>query len=194
GGRGAGRTHAAAALKLTKSANWPFLSLFELAVQAGEWETAIDALDEGEKRKFIEKRVADRRRAVLLTAQAARLDRDRRLERAIDTVEKGVRLAPGFAPGAALASRLLLEDGKDWKAASILEEAWETAPHPAIATAYRDLKSSEVPAERAKRMAGLVELKPEHRESKIITAELAIERKDWQGAWDALDQAYRENP
>ena len=194
GDRAAALTHAHAALKLTKSANWPFLSLFELAVQGGEWDTAIEALDEGEKRKFIEKRVADRRRAVLLTAQAARLDRDRRLEKAIDCVEKAVRLAPGFAPGAALASRLLIEEGKDWKAASILEEAWEVAPHPAIAHAYRDLKSDESPADRAKRMAGLVELKPEHRESKIITAELAIERKDWQGAWDALDQAYRENP
>ena len=120
--------------------------MFELAVQAGDWEQAMDALDEGEKRKFIEPRVAARRRAVLLTAQAARLDRERRIEKAIDLVEKAVRMAPGFAPAAALASRLLLEDGKDWKAATILEESWEAAPHPAIAHAYRDLKSDEAPA------------------------------------------------
>jgi HemY protein len=194
GDRMAALSHAAAAMKLSKSAAWPFQSLFELSVQAGEWEQAIDALDEGERRKFIETRVATRRRAVLLTAAAAKLDRDRRVDKAIDLVEKAVRLAPGFAPAAALGSRLLLEDGKAWKAASILEEAWETAPHPAIAHAYRDLKSDEPPADRAKRMAGLVELKPENRESKIITADLAIERKDWTGAWTALEDAYRENP
>jgi HemY protein len=192
--RQAAMAHAAAAMKLTKSADWPFRSLFELAVQGGEWEAAIDALDEGEKRKFIEQRVATRRRAVLLTALAAKLDRERRIDKAIDTAEKAVRLAPGFAPAAALASRLLLEDDKAWKAASVLEEAWETAPHPAIAHAYRDLKSDEPPAERAKRMAGLVELKPEHRESKIIIADLCMERKDWDGAWKALEDAYRENP
>ncbi|HVY03890.1 MAG TPA: heme biosynthesis protein HemY, partial [Caulobacterales bacterium] len=190
----AAMAHAAAAMKLTKSADWPFRSLFELAVQGAEWEAAIDALDEGEKRKFIEQRVATRRRAVLLTALTARLDRERRIDKAIDTAEKAVRLAPGFAPAAALASRLLLEDDTAWKAASVLEEAWETAPHPAIAHAYRDLKSDEPPAERAKRMAGLVELKPEHRESKIIIADLCMERKDWDGAWKALEDAYRENP
>jgi HemY protein len=194
GDKGAALNHAAAALKLTKSADWPFRSMFDLAVQAGDWDLAMEALDEGEKRKFVEPRVATRRRAVLLTAQAARLDRERRIEKASDTVEKAVRMSPGFAPAAALASRLLLEEGKDWKAATVLEEAWETAPHPAIAHAYRDLKSDESPIERAKRMQGLVELKPEHRESKLITAELCIERQDWAGAWEALEHAYRENP
>jgi HemY protein len=131
---------------------------------------------------------------VLLSASAAREDRDGKLDRAIDKVEKAVRLSPGFAPAAALASRLMLEDGKLWKAASILEEAWENMPHPAIAHAYRDLKSDESAPERAARMATLVQLKPEHRESKIVAAELAIERKDWNVAWGALEDAFRENP
>jgi HemY protein len=194
GDRAAAMTHAESALKLSKSSTWPFQTLFDLKVQAGEWDDAIEALEEGEKRKLVEPRVAARRRAVLLTASAAREDREGRLDRAIDRVEKAVRLAPGFAPAAALASRLMLDDSKIWKAASILEEAWETAPHPAIAHAYRDLKSDETGADRAKRMAALVELKPEHRESKIIAAELAGERKDWNAAWAALEDAYRENP
>lgn len=194
GDREAAMAHAEAALRLSKSATWPFQTLFELKVQAAHWDGAIDALSEGEKRKLVAPDQAIRRRAVLLTAAAARDDRDGKLDRAIDKVEKAVRLSPGFAPAAALATRLMLEDDKVWKAASMLEEAWESAPHPAIAQAYRDLKSGEPSVERAKRMMALIELKPEHRESKIIAAELAIERKDWAAAWTALDDAYRENP
>jgi HemY protein len=194
GDRIAAMTHAEAAIKLSKSAEWPFKSLFELKVQAGDWEGAIDALEQGEKRKLVEPKVATRRRAVLLTAAASKADRERRPEKATDLAEKAVRLAPGFAPAAAMAARLLTSDAKGWKAASVLEEAWEHSPHPAIAHAYRDLKSDESQAERAKRMQGLVELKPEHRESKIISAELAMERGDWSAAEDALQMAYRENP
>ena len=43
-------------------------------------------------------------------------------------------------------------------------------------------------------MLGLVELKPEHRESRIIAAEVAMQQANWQGAWDNLEHAYRENP
>ena len=194
GDRAAAMSHAEAALKLSKTSTWPFTTLFELKVQAGEWDDAIDALEEGEKRNLVQPRVAMRRRAVLLTASAAREDREGKLDRAIDKVEKAVRMSPGFAPAAALASRLMVDDGKIWKAASILEEAWEASPHPAIAHAYRDIKNDETAAERAKRMGTLVELKPEHRESKILAAELAIERKDWNAAWVALEDAFRENP
>ncbi len=160
GDRQAAMSHAEAALKLSKTSTWPFTTLFDLKVQSGEWDGAIAALDEGEKRKLVEPRIAARRKAVLLTAAAAREDRDGRLDRAIDNVEKAVRLSPGFAPAAALASRLMVEDGKVWKAASILEEAWQNEPHPAIAHAYRDIKSDETAAERAKRMATLVDLNP----------------------------------
>ncbi|MFZ4069733.1 MAG: heme biosynthesis protein HemY [Caulobacterales bacterium] len=194
GDRAAACDHAAAAMKLSKAADWPFLSLFELRVQTFDWELAIDALDEGEKRKFVDAKVAARRRAVLLSAAAARCERERRNERAVDFAERALRLAPGFAPAAVMAARLLADDSKLWKAQSVLEEAWETAPHPALAHAYRDLKSDEPRAERARRMAGLVELQPEHRESKILAAELAMERGDWAAAQEALDSAFRDLP
>jgi HemY protein len=194
GDREAAMAHAAAALRLSKTAAWPFQTLFELKLQAAEWEGAVDALDEGEKKKLVDAGAATRRRAVLLTAAAARDDRDGKLDRAIDKVEKAVRLSPGFTPAAVLASRLMLEDGKLWKAAGMLEEAWEYAPHPAIAAAYRELKADESSAERAKRMAQLIEIKSDHRESKVIAAELAIERKDWGAAQAALEDAFRENP
>ena len=194
GDRISAMAHAEAALKLSKTSAWPFTTLFELQVQAGDWEGAIDTLEEGEKRKLIEAKAATRRRAVLLSAGAHKHERERHPEKATEMAQRAVRLAPGFAPAAAIASRLLVLEGKAWKAQAVLEEAWETAPHPAIAHAYRDIKTDETPADRQRRMMGLVELKPDHRESRIIAAEVAMQQANWQGAWDNLEHAYRENP
>ncbi|MFZ4120283.1 MAG: heme biosynthesis protein HemY [Caulobacterales bacterium] len=194
GDRTAAMAHAEAALKVSKTAMWPFQSLFELKVQAGDWEGAIDALDEGEKRKLIDDKPAKRRRAVLLTAAASKAELERRADKAVDMAQKAFRLAPGFAPAAAVAARLLIHAGKEERAAAILEEAWENAPHPALAHAYRDLRGAEPEAERTARMMGLVERRRDHRESRIVLAEISIVRGDWDRAWSALEDAYRENP
>ena len=194
GDRISAMAHAEAALKLSKTSAWPFTTLFELQVQAGAWDGAIETLEEGEKRKLIEAKSATRRRAVLLCAAAHKHERERHPEHATEMAQRAVRLAPGFAPAAAIASRLLVLEGKAWKAQAVLEEAWETAPHPAIAHAYRDIKTDEPPVDRQRRMMGLVELKPDHRESRIIAAEIAMQQLNWQGAWDNLEHAYRENP
>jgi HemY protein len=194
GDRSSAMAHAEAALRLSKTSSWPFQTLFDLKVQAGDWDGAIEALDQGEKRNLIEDRAARRRRAVLLTASASRAERERRAEKASDLAQKGFRIAPGFAPAAAMAARLLVAEGKQERAAAILEEAWENAPHPVLAHAYRDLKVGEGAGERAQRMQAFAERRREHRESRIVAAELAMERGDWQAAQAALEDAYREFP
>lgn len=194
GDRTAALTHADAALKASKTASWPFEYAFNLKVQAADWEGAIDTLEIGEKRKFVEDKVAKRRRAVLMAAAAAKLEQMRRPDKAAEMAQKAFRIAPAFAPAAALAARLLVAEDKPQRAASILEEAWENAPHPALAHAYRDLIPGESRDARAQRMASLAERRRDHRESKIVLAELAIERGDWGAAQAALEDAYRENP
>ena len=64
GDRVTAMAHAEQALRLSKSASWPFQTVFELKVQAADWDGAIEALEQGEKRRLIEDRVARRRRAV----------------------------------------------------------------------------------------------------------------------------------
>ena len=194
GDRTAARAHAEAALKASKTATWPFQYAFDLAVQAADWENAIEALDLGDKRKQIEDKIAKRRRAVLMTAQAAKLERERRADKAADMAQKAFRMAPAFAPAGAMAARLLVGEGKAERAASIIEEAWENGPHPALAHAYRDLMPGETREQRADRMRLLAEKRRDHRESKIIQAELAMERGDWGAAQSHLEDAYRENP
>ncbi len=194
GDRTAARAHAEAALKASKTAAWPFQYAFDLAVQQADWETAIETLDTGDKRKQIEDKVARRRRAVLMTALAQKLERERRADKASDLAQKAFRMSPGFAPAGAQAARLLVGEGKGERAAAIIEEAWENGPHPALAHAYRDLVPGESREERAQRMRALADKRRDHRESKIVLAELAMERGDWAGAQAHLEDAYRENP
>lgn len=194
GDRTAARAHAEAALKASKTSTWPFQYAFDLAVQAADWESAIETLDVGDKRKQIEDKVAKRRRAVLMCAQAQKLERERRPDKAAEMAQKAFRMAPSFAPAAALAARLLVGEGKSERAAAILEEAWENGPHPALAHAYRDIVPGETREARAARMTALAEKRRDSRESKIVLAELAMERGDWGAAQAALEDAYRENP
>lgn len=194
GDRTAARAHAEAALKASKTAAWPFQYAFDLAVQQADWENAMETLDAGDKRKLVEDRIAKRRRAVLMTAQAAKLERERRGDKASEMAQKAFRMAPTFAPAGAMAARLLVGEGKGERASAILEEAWENAPHPALAHAYRDIAPGETREARAERMRAFAEKRRDSRESKIVLAELAMERGDWGGAQAALEDAYRENP
>lgn len=194
GDRTAARAHAEAALKASKTSSWPFQYAFDLAVQAADWEGAIDTLDLGDRRKLMDDKVAKRRRAVLMTAHAAKLERERRQDKACESAQKAFRLCPNFAPAGAMAARLLVAEGRPERAAAILEEAWESGPHPALAHAYRDIVPGEAREARAARLTALAERRRDHRESKIVMAELAMERGDWASAQSHLDDAYRENP
>lgn len=194
GERTAALAHAEAAMKISRHAGWPALAAYELRAQNFDWLGALEALEEAERREAIEPRVAQRRRAVLLTAAAARLERERRLEPAVDHALKAARLAPTLTPAGLLAARLLRAQNETWKAVGVLEEAWTAAPHPAVAAAYRDVRADASPGERLQGLEGLARQRPDARESKLLAAELAMERQDWSHAWDQLDAAYRAFP
>jgi HemY protein len=192
GESGTAVSHAEAALKVSKEASWPFKTLYDLSLQAGLWEKALDALEEGKKRKLIDETVARRTKAVLLAAQADSEERAGRIDKASDLAEKAHRLSPTFAPAAALAARLLDTEGKQRKAEKLIEDAWEARPHPALGRAYRDLVEDEPREERAQRLEKLASMRPEHRESRLLIAEAALERRDFATAIAALGDAQRE--
>lgn len=192
--RTAALAHAQAALKLSQSAGWPALALAELRLQAFDWLGALEALDEAERRQAVQPEFCKRRRAVLLCAAASRCERDRDLPKAVDLAVRATRSAAALTPASILAARLLRGQGEIWKAVSVLEEAWAAAPHPAIAAAYRDVRADAGANERMQSLEALAKTRPDHRESKLLTAELAMERQDWSLAWDSLDHAYRLLP
>ena len=165
---------ASEALNADGTARWAFDALFDAQVAARDWAGAETTLARGAKAGHVVRLAAKRRKAVLLAAQAGQAEANGDVAEARKLAQNAVATAPGFAPGAALAARLLVAANKGWRAAGLLEEAWSAKPHPALALAYRDLKEDETQKARNKRLRGLVQLNPDHRESRILMAEIYL--------------------
>ena len=178
--------HASDAFKSVKTVRWAFDALFDSQVAQGRWEEALQTLAEGEKRRHVAPDFAKRRRAVLLTAAA--LDRETAdADRARELAGAAMKAAPDFAPAAVLASRLEMRARKHRKANDTLETAWAAAPHPALAHAYRDLRKSDTRAKRLERLRDLAAIRPEHRESKLLLIEAALESSESETARRLLE-------
>lgn len=178
---------ARAAYDTDKSARWAFEVLFKAQVQDHQWAGASETVSRGERRKHIDKETARRRRAVLMTAESDRLtDADLDAETALELTVSAAGDAPDFAPGVALAARLLTKAGRTKKAVNLLEKAWSARPHPALALALSDSISGENDKTQAKRVAALAKTNPSHPESIIMIAENALSRGDGVAAWSAL--------
>lgn len=177
GDMAAAEASAREALELKSDADWPFNSLFDLQVSRGEWEKALETLTVGERRRLVSGDSLRRRRAVLLTARAASLPNDERAA-AQKALAEAIRAAPGFPPAAWHGARQLLLDGKDKAAMDVLELAWRSRPHPALAQTVRQMSLGDSGAMKA-RLQRLAAANPDHYESKVIGVDLAMQAGEW---------------
>lgn len=173
------------ALALKSGADWPFNSLFDLQVARGDWKEALATLELGERRKLISGDPLKRRRSVLYTAYAATLPNGHRTE-AQKALAEAIRSAPDFPPAAWHGARQLLLDGKDKAAMNVLELGWKSRPHPAFVQLVRQLSLGDDESVTHKRLKSLIASNPDHYESKILGAELAMADKDWVSAVKTL--------
>ncbi|NBC12444.1 MAG: heme biosynthesis protein HemY [Gammaproteobacteria bacterium] len=184
---------ARAALELKSGAEWPFNSLFDIQVNQGRWDAALSTLASGEKRGLISGESLRRRRAVLLTAHAAGLGGEHRSD-AQRALADAIRGAPGFPPAAWHGARHLMVDGKVKPAQNVLELAWKSRPHPALAELAGRLVPDENAGETRKRLESLVNANPGHRESRILKSEIAMESEEWLAAIRELALLIEEKP
>lgn len=165
--------HAIAAYGMAKTARWAWRAVVEQNLERGDWVAALELVKSGLDRKIVTPVAAERARAALLAASAAGLEASpdsAARAQALDYAVQAAKLRPGFAPGVAVAARLLA-DGRAPRAATLIEQAWKEAPHPALALVYRDLRTDETPRERGRRLHGLAALNPGHRESRLVEIE-----------------------
>ncbi len=178
---------AKAAFGGSQTSEWAFADLFDAQIMTADWAGALATLETAEKRKFLEKDEIRRRKTVLLSALADRMDADGNVGDAVTLARRAAELSPGFAPGVAQAARLLARTGDKKTAIRLIEKAWAKSPHPALALAYRDLFLGEAAKIKAKKLRHLAKLNPDHAESHILRAELALEAGDGLAAIKALD-------
>jgi HemY protein len=185
GEREPARQFAERALKLNARLAWPVEALFDLECRAEDWQGALDALSIAQRHDLIDKTIAARRRAVLLTAQAQALE-DAAADKALELAREAHRLAPDLIPAAAIAGRVLAAQGNTPRAARVLLKTWRLSPHPDLAAAYAHARPGDSPRDRLSRMRHLARL-TQASEGPIALAIAAIEAREWDEARAALE-------
>jgi HemY protein len=132
-----------------------------------------------------DRKLADRRRAVLLTAKAMQLE-DEHADRALAYATEAHGLAPDLVPAAAIAGRILAAKGQTPRAAKIIQRTWKLSPHPDLAAAYAFARPGDSVSDRLGRARQLAKLLPGHHEGAIAVATTAIDARDWPAAEEAL--------
>ena len=188
GEREAARQFAERALKLNPKLAWPVEALFDLQCRAQDWQGALATLAIGRKQNLVDKLTANRRRAVLLTAQAQAVE-DAAPEKALELALEAHRLAPNLVPAAAIAGRVLASRGNTPRAARVLLKTWRLTPHPDLATAYAYVRPGDSPRDRLHRVRHLARLTPQDNEGPIAVALAAIEAREWDEAREGAGAA-----
>lgn len=186
GEREAAKQFAERAVKLNPKLGWSVDALFDLRCKDADWAGALETLSIARKHGHLDKKNADRRRAVLLTAQA-QIAEDNDPERAQALAIEAHGLAPGLVPAAAIAGRLLASRGNTPKATKIIQKTWQKSPHPELAVAYAFARLGDSPRDRLERVKKLAGLNPYAIESPIAVATAAIEATDYDAAREALE-------
>jgi HemY protein len=184
--RDAARHFAERAVALNPKLAWAVDGLFDLQCRDDDWAGALETINVARKNGHIERPAADRRRAVLLTAQAQTAE-ESDPERALNLALEAHGLAPNLVPSAAIAGRLLASRGNTPRATKILQRTWSRAPHPDLATAYAFARIGDSPRDRLDRVRQLAALSPNSIEGPIAVASAAIEARQFDEARAALE-------
>jgi len=181
----AAQFYAEEAAKAVPVPEWAGDAALAFRCAASDWAGALERLDLNMKSGLIDKTVHRRQRAVLLTAKALTSeasDRDGAKAAALDAVKD----APTLVPAAALAGRLVSEDGDLRRAARILEAAWKAHPHPDLAEAYVNLRKGDSARDRLGRIETLTTLNPDNLEAALALARAALDAQEFATARSAL--------
>jgi HemY protein len=189
----AARQFAERAIAINPALPWPVHALFELQCRAKDWQGALETLAAARTQKHFDRRTLERRRAVLLTAQAMEIQ-ETQPAKALDLALEAHRLAPGLVPAANIAGRLLANQGASHKAARVIARSWQAQPHPDLAVAYAFARPGESPRDRLGRIRSLASLTPDHAEARVALATAACDAHEWEQARAALHPLLAKNP
>lgn len=189
----AARAYAAEAARLAPSVTWANEAVLEAQCADGDWSGATETVERRASLGLIEKSLARRQRAVLLTAGAQGLETgepDAAAERAL----QAVKLAPDLVPAACIAGRLLARRGDLRKAAKIVEAAWRAGPHPDLAKVYLGLRTGDSVRDRLTRADTLARISSWHPEARLAMAQAAHEAQEFGRARETLAPLVADRP
>ncbi len=189
----AARQFAERAMKSDPRLTWSADALFEIQCKTGDWEGALETLAIAERHHQVDWKIAYRRRAVLLTAQAMAAERGNP-DRALELALEAHKLAPDLVAAAAIAGHLLSSKDSPRHAARVISKTWRLSPHPDLAMTYAHIRSGDSPQERLARVQKLADMAKGSIEGPIAVANAAIDAREWQTAREVLAPYFEDRP
>lgn len=169
-------------------------TLLRLQAQNADWSGARKTLNAKLKHGALPRDVHKRRDAVLALSEAKGvLDEGKTIE-AQEAAIAANKSSPDLIPAAAMAARSHIAQGRSKYAVRILKKAWQAQPHPDLASAFAEIEPNETPTARLKRFGQLTAIRPEHRETKLLLAELNLAAEDFPEARRSLGNLTETEP
>jgi HemY protein len=167
-----------------------------LTLQAGhsDWKGARQTLKAKLKHGAVPRDLYKRRDAVLALSEARDVFEDDKPTAAREAAIAANKASPDLVPAAAMAARGLVAKGQKRPAVRVLKQAWKAQPHPDLAAAFAEIEPEETPAERVRRFSQLTAIQPQHRETRLLKAELHLAAEDFPAARRALGDLVEAEP
>ena len=169
-------------------------TLLQLQAQTADWDGARKTLAAKLKHGSLPRDVYRRRDAVLALSEARAITDDEQSAKAAEAAIAANKASPDLIPAAAMAARAYVAESRPRNAVRVIKKAWEVLPHPDLAAAFAAIEPEETPAARLKRFEPLMRLKPDHRETKLLKAELNLAAEDFPEAKRAMGTLADEDP
>jgi HemY protein len=193
GDRAAARHYAGRAAEVAPQLVWASTATLEEKTERGDWDGALKLLDGQRSGRQIDRDVANRRRAVLLTAKAMSL-MDTDPLAAKNAALEANRLQPDLVPAAVTAAKALFRQNDIRKGAKILEASWKIEPHPEVGELYLHARPGDAAHDRLTRARKLEALKQNNPDSSMIVARAALDAREYREAREAAESAIRMQP
>jgi HemY protein len=182
--------HAEAALQSHPHAEWAAETAHRLQVKHGK--SADESLKALVRAGTMTAKEGQHRRAVLL-AERARLHLLPETEGAdhdagLRSAREALKLDSGLVPARLILAHLLLRLGKKREATKLIEQDWDSNPHPLLARAYLEAEPGERPQDRMKRLERLQRQNPDHVETHRALGTAALAAGLWGDARRHLEK------
>jgi HemY protein len=189
GAHEAARHYAEKAVEKAPHLPWAAEATLEYRTQAGRYDDAIRLLETQRVLAGMDRKVHDRKKAVLLTGRAlSKLEGDPKGAR--DDAVLALKLEPALVPAATIAAKAYLRENNTRKALSTLEQVWRLVPHSDLASAYLAAGGSSA-VDKLRRAERLEAIQPKAYEALYAHASAAYDAREFALARKKAEAAAR---
>ncbi|MFW0777351.1 MAG: heme biosynthesis protein HemY [Rickettsiales bacterium] len=161
-------------------------SLVSLHIKLEKWQEALHSVQKASRKGAFNRQDKRHYRGIVYLAQGLKLLEAGQADAAVTNATLALKYLPKFTPAILFAARAMIAAGNLPKATKLILKHWKVSPHPELASALRIAIAKEAPAKQLKTIKKLAALLPDHAESNLAIAEVAIKLKEWDTAREVL--------